>query len=64
MLTIAVNNYGEPTHTASEAACPSYINYRLKSEVFIALCCQLCSTRYTAVRIKNCSKSTPVIHAY
>ena len=44
------------------AACPSYINYYcLKSEVSIMLCCQLCSTRYTAVRIKNCSKSTSAI---
>ena len=42
-------------------ACPSYINYRLKSEVSITLRCLLCSTRYTAVRIKNCSKSTSAI---
>ena len=41
-------------------AHPSYINY-LKSEVSIILCCQLCSTRYTAVRIKNCLKSTSAI---
>ena len=40
------------------AACPSY---RLKSEVSITLCCQLCSTRYTAVRIKNCLKRTSAI---
>ena len=31
---------------------------RMKSEVSITLRCQLCSTRYTAVRIKNCLKST------
>ena len=43
------------------AACHSYINYRLKSEVSITLHCQLCSTRYTAVRIKNCSKSASAI---
>ena len=46
------------------AACPSYINYCLKSEVSITLtkiCCQLCSTCYTAVRIKNCLKSTSAI---
>ena len=43
------------------ATCPSYINYRLKSEVSITLCCRLCSTRYTAVRIKNCLKSTSAI---
>ena len=40
---------------------PSYINYRLKSEVSITLRCQLCSTRYTVVRINNCSKSTSAI---
>ena len=43
------------------AARPSYIYYRLKSEVSITLCCQLCSTRYTAIRIKNCSKNTSAI---
>ena len=43
------------------AACPSYINYRLKSEISITFHCWLCSTRYTAVRIKNCLKSTPAI---
>ena len=36
------------------AAHPNYINYRLKSEVFITLCCLLCSTCYTALRIKDC----------
>ena len=45
----------------SGAVDPSYINYRLKSEVSIALCCRLCSTSYTAVWIKNCSKSTSAI---
>jgi len=30
-------------------------------EVSITLRCQLCSTRYTAVQIKNCLKSTSVI---
>ena len=40
---------------------PNYINYHLKSEVSITLQCQLCSTHYTAVPIKNCSKSTPTI---
>ena len=53
---------GKPMHTESEerdgAVCPSYINYCLKSEVSITLCFELCSTHYTAVRIKNCSKST------
>ena len=43
------------------AARPSYINYRLKSEVSITLHCWLCSTRYTAVRIKNCFKNTSPI---
>ena len=37
---------------------PNFINYRLKSEVFITLLCRLCSTHYTAIRIKNCLKST------
>ena len=45
----------------NDTACPSYINYRLKSEVSIMLRCRLCSTRYTAVRIKNCLKSTSAI---
>jgi len=32
-----------------------------EAEVVIALLCQLCSTRYTALQIKNCLKSTSVI---
>jgi len=32
-----------------------------ETEVSIALLCQLCSTHYTAVRTKNCLKSTSVI---
>ena len=43
------------------AVPPSYINYRLKSEASITLLCRLCSTHYTAVRIKNCLKSTSAI---
>ena len=43
---------------------PSYINYHLKSEVSIMLRCQLCSTCYTAIRIKSCSKRKSAIHAY
>ena len=43
------------------ASCPSYIYYCLKSEVSIMLCCWLCSTRYTAVQIKNCFKNTSAI---
>ena len=42
----------------NHAARPNHINYRLKSEVSITLYCRLCSTRNTAVRIKNCSKAT------
>ena len=53
---------GELTHIASKerngAERPSFINYCLKSEVPLR---QQCSTRYTAVRIKNCSKSTSAI---
>ena len=41
----------------NSAARPNYINYHLKSVVSITLRCRLCSTRYTAVRIKNCLKS-------
>ena len=37
------------------------INYFLKSEVSITLHCRLCSICYTAVRIKNCSKSISAI---
>ena len=40
------------THIPKErngAVHPSYINYHLKSEVSITLCCRLCSTRYVAV---------------
>ena len=33
-------------------------DYHLKSEISIMLRCRLCSTCYTAVRIKNCLKST------
>ena len=40
---------------------PCYINYHLKSEVSTTLCCWLCSTCYTAIRIKNCSKSISAI---
>ena len=29
-----------------------HVNYHLKSEVSITLCCQLCSTRYTAIQIR------------
>ena len=42
----------------NRAARPNHINYRLKSEASITLHCRLCSTHYTAVRIKNCLKST------
>ena len=31
---------------------PNFINYCLESEVSITLCCRLCSTRYTAIRIE------------
>ena len=55
---------GEPTHTTSKEEIVPHApaaNYRLKSEVSITLRCQLCSTRYTALLIKNCSKSTSAI---
>ena len=58
-----VKHLYNPRHTKrkNSAARPNYINYRLKSEVSITLRCRLCSTRYTAVRIKNCLKSTSAI---
>jgi len=40
---------------------PSYINYHLKNQVSIMLCCQLCSTCYAAVRINKYLKSTSAI---
>ena len=49
------------TKRRNGAVCPSYINYGLKSTVFITLHCRLCSTCYTAVLIKNCLKSTSAI---
>ena len=36
------------------------INCHLKSEASITLCCKLCSTSYTAVQIRNYSKSESV----
>ena len=52
----------QSTHTErNDATCPSYTNYRLKTEVSIMLRCRLCSTRYTAVQIENRLKSTPAI---
>ena len=48
----------------NDATCRSFINsiqYRLKSEVSITLFCWLCSTHYTAVRIKNYLKSASAI---
>ena len=52
---------GEPKHTTSKEMVlhgPAINYYHLKSEVSIMLHCQLCSTGYTALRIKNCSKNT------
>ena len=40
---------------------PRLYNYCLKSKVSITLLCRLCSTHYTAVRIKNCLNSTSAI---
>ena len=53
---------GESTHTASgenNGHTPA-INYCLKSEISITLHCQLCSTRCTALRIKNCLKTSTI----
>ena len=43
------------------ATCLSHQLYRMKSQVSITLPCRLCSTRYTAVQIKNCLKSASPI---
>ena len=54
----------QPTHTTAKKEMVPHapaINYHLKSEVSIMLCCQLCSTHYTALQIKNCSKGTSAI---
>ena len=52
----------QSTHTKRKrAARPNHINYRLKSEVSVTLRCRLCSTSYTAARIKNCLKRTSAI---
>ena len=48
-------------HQMKEMALRIHINYCLKSEVSITLRCWLFSILYTAVRIKNCLKSTPAI---
>ena len=45
----------------NNATRPNHINYCLKSEVSVMLRCRLCSTHYTAERIKNCFKSTSAI---
>ena len=41
--------------------CATPFNYHLKSKVSIALHCQLGSTYYTVIKIKNFSKNTSVI---
>ena len=55
---------GELTRTTSKerngATRPSY-QLSSKNEVPITLHCQLCSTCYTAVQIKNSSKSTSTV---
>jgi len=47
-----------PHHKVVRVARASIIS---ESEVSFTILCLLCSPRYTAVRIKNCSKSTSVI---
>ena len=47
-----------PHHKVVIVARASIIS---ESEVSVTVLCLLCSTRYTVVRIKNCSKSTSVI---
>ena len=50
-----------PHLTKEMVPCAPATNYCLKSEVSITLRCWLCSTHYTALRIKNCSKSASAI---
>jgi len=46
-----------PRHNVVTVPCASIIS---ESEVSITILCLLCSPRYTAVWIKNCSKNTPI----
>ena len=56
---------GEPTHTTKEMApCPNFIDYHLTSEVSIMFIVSYVTLLHTALRINNCSKSTPAIHVY
>ena len=55
---------GKPMHTASKekmAPRTPVVNYCLKSEIPIMLRCQLYSTHYAALQIKNYSKSTSAV---
>ena len=52
----------QSTHTERKKNGVVHPNYCLKSEVSITLHCHLCSTCYTVVQIKNCSKSTSTIN--
>ena len=51
---------GEPMQKEMTPCTPT-INYCLKSEVSITLCCQLCQPINTALQIKNFLKSTSAI---
>ena len=52
----------QSTHTKrNDSTPPILLTDRLKSEVSITLRCWLCSTRYTAMRIKSCLESTSAI---
>ena len=59
--SITAKATGLPYRKKEMALRDSVINCRLKSEVSITLLRQLCSTCYTALQIKNCSKSTSAI---
>ena len=50
-----------PHQTKGMALLTPATDYHLKSEVSIMLHCQLCSTHYTALQIKNCLKSTSAV---
>ena len=58
---IKLVNPSIPHQKKEMVLCTPATNYCLKSKVSIMLRCQLSSTCYTPLQIKNCSKSTSAI---
>ena len=58
---ISLLNWLTDEPTRSKVVMVPHTSIISESEVSIAVLCLLCSPRYTAVRIKYCSKSTSVI---